>query len=185
MVRKAEKAGVVVRTCSGTDEEIAEYQRMLEGTFARSRKRPPHPFALYRALVRSLIPPGRLLFLAAEANGSTLAMSLFVHDEHEMFYTSGTSLPDVGRYAPNNLIQWHAIRFAVERALRRYDLGGTGIPGVDRFKQSFGGRPHVYAKIVWRSRTARVIAGAYLRSRPLAQRIRFALSGTRHESESH
>lgn len=173
MVRKAEKAGVVVRRCEGTDEEIARYYRMLEGTFAKSGRRPPHPAAFFGALVRALIPADRLLFLAAEAAGRVLAMALFVHDDEEMFFTSGTSLPDVGEYAPNNLIQWYAIRGAAERGLRVYDLGGTGVAAIDRFKRSFGGRPHAYAKLVWRSRAMGVVATTYLRSRPLLESLRF------------
>jgi len=176
MVRKAERAGVTVRRCSGTDEEAALLYGMLEGTFAKSGFRPPHPSTFYRAMCRHLIPPDRLLFLAAEAGGRILAMALCVHDDREMFFTSGTSLPDVGAFAPNNLLQWHAIQFAVERGLRVYDLGGTGRAGIDLFKMSFGGRPHAYGKFAWRSPAARVVVSVYGLARPALERARFLWS---------
>jgi len=179
MVRKSEKAGVAVHRCAGTEEEIALFYRMLEGTFAKSGVRPPHPFRFYRALVRHLMPADRLLLLAARADARTLAMGLFVHDDEQIFFTSGTSLPGVAAYAPNNLIQWHAIQFAVERGLRRYDLGGTGRPSIDRFKTSFGGRPHAYLKAIWRSPVAQAAGSAYLVARPWLERARFLASRAR------
>jgi len=179
MVRKAERSGVCVRQCRGTTEEITTYYGMLRGTFAKSGVRPPHPEELYRALVRHLIPADRLLFLAAELGGRTLAMALFVHDDREMFFTSGTSLPGVGAYAPNNLIQWHAIQFAVARGLRLYDLGGTGRVLIDRFKTSFGGRRHAYVKASWRSPLMRAASSVYLRTRPSLERVWFLLSRLR------
>lgn len=179
MVRKAERAGVTVRQCAGTEDEVGEYYRMLEGTFAKSGLRPPHPARFYRALARHLIPADRLLFLSAEVDGKTLAMAMFVHDEREMFFTSGTSLPDVSAYAPNNLLQWRAIQFAVRRGLRRYDVGGTGRPSIDRFKASLGGVPHAYTRLTWQSRLMRVAAATYLRARPSLERARFVLSRLR------
>ncbi len=179
MVRKSEKAGVVVRRCAGTDEELTLYYDLLQGTFAKLGRRPPHPLAFYRALVRSLIPADRLLFIAAEAAGRVLAMALFVHDDAEIMFMSGTSAPDVGDYAPNNLIQWHAIKFAVERGLRVYDLGGASIPSVARFKRSFGGRPHMHAKVVLRSGPLRAVAAMYFWSRPLVERFRFRVASLR------
>jgi len=173
MARKAEKAGVVVHRCVGSERETAEFYRMLQGTFAKSGIRPPHPFGLYRALVHHLVRADRLLFLAAKAGDRTLAMALFVHDDHEIFFTSGTSLPGVGAYAPNNLIQWHAIQFAVERGLRLYDLGGTGRPSIDRFKTSLGGRPHTYVRVIWRAPIMRAVASAYFLARPVLERARF------------
>jgi Acetyltransferase (GNAT) domain len=173
MVRKAEKGGVTVRRCTGTHEEAALFYGMLEGTFAKSGLRPPHPFKFYQAMWRHLIPSDRLLFLAAEADGRILAMALCVHDDREMFFTSGTSLPGVGGYAPNNLLQWHAIQFAIERGLRVYDLGGTGRAGIDQFKMSFGGRPYAYAKFAWRSPAARMAVSAYGLARPALERVRF------------
>jgi CelD/BcsL family acetyltransferase involved in cellulose biosynthesis len=179
MVRKAERAGVVVRRCEGTDDEVSRYYRMLEGTFAKSSRRPAHPQGFYRALVRGLVPADRLLFVAAEAGGRVLAMAVFVHDTEEMCFLSGTSLPDVAAYAPNNLLQWYAIRFAVERGLRVYDLGGTGTAAVERFKRSVGARPHRYAKLVWRSRALGVVATAYLRARPVLDSMRFRVARLR------
>ena len=106
-------------------------------------------------------------------------MGLFVHDDEEIFFTSGTSLPGVGEYAPNNLIQWHVIQFAVERGLRRYDLGGTGRASIDRFKLSLGGHPHAYVRATWRSPVMRTVASAYLLARPLLERARFLASRVR------
>ena len=179
MVRKAEKAGVVVERCAGGPSDLALFYRMLEGTFAKSGRRPPHRLRFYRAMLEHLLPKDRLLFLSARADDRILAMGLFVHDEEEIFFTSGTSLPGVGAYAPNNLIQWSVIQFAVERGLKRYDLGGTGRASIDRFKLSLGGYPHAYVGATWRSPVMRTVASAYLLARPLLERARFLTSRTR------
>ncbi len=175
MVRKAEKNSVIVRTLEGKPEDIALFYKMLEGTFAKSGVLPPHPKVFYDALVRHLMPEGMLLFLAAELKGKIIAMGLFPYNRHEIHYLSGTSLPEAGKVAANNLIQWEVIKFALRNGIKIYDLGGVGIPSIDRFKASFGATLAHYQRYIWMDAWARIAYGVYLKTQPFVERTRFVL----------
>ncbi len=183
MVRKAEKEGVVARRLSGTPEEVSQFYGMLETVFAKRGLNPPHPIAFYQALARNLGPQGRLLFLSAELNGRPLAMGLFPHDDHEIHYLSGASLPEGNKLAANNLVQWETIKYAAERRLKLYNLGGRGIASIDKFKASFGGVVHDYYGIAWRSPLARAVETGFLAAKPLLDLVKHKLSrgGREHD----
>ena len=172
MARKAKKNGVIVRRLSGTSEEISLFYSMLKETFAKSGSRPPHPLRFYKALIRHLMPSGMLLFLGAEVNGSIVAMGLFPYNKQEIHYLSGTSLPEAGRVAANNLIQWEVIKFAALNNIRFYDLGGTGIPAIDKFKASFGARRVNYLRYTWLTPRARIAYRIYTMFLGLRKKVR-------------
>jgi len=161
MVRKAEKYGVRVVQGSGSISEIERFYNMLKIVFAKSNSSPPHPLSLYKSIVRHLMPENRLLILSAVLNEKIIAMGIFVHDSKEMHFLSGASLPEAYKTGANNLIQWYAIKFAVENRLKIYDLGGKGIPSIDKFKASFGGEVHRYGRVVLRSKTAFIAERLY------------------------
>lgn len=151
MVRKAIKLGVKVERLKGTPQEISEFYQMLQSTFAKSGVVPPHPKSFYQALANILIPEKKLLFLTAKFEEKTAAFGFFPFDHKEIHYLSGASLPDFNKVAPNNIIQWEVIKFAVEENILFYDLGGIGISGIDKFKSSFGGEVKSYKKLIWMS----------------------------------
>jgi len=161
MIRKAKRAGVEIRRCKGTNEELGIFYEMLKGTFAKSGLLPPHPLAFYEACVRNLMAENRLLFLSANIEGKSIAMGFFPHDENGIHFTSGTSLSNVSKYAPNNLIHWEVISFAVKNGLSFYDMGGAGMPSIDRFKKSMGGVFEFQPRIVWKSLLTKMAARIY------------------------
>jgi len=177
MIRKAEKNDVRILRLEGTEGDIEQFYGMLKATFAKSGSRPPHSKRFYATLVRKLLEGDHMLFLAAELRGERIAFGMFPFNAHEMQYLSGTSSPTGNAVAANSLIQWEAIRFAVGRGLRRYDLGGGGIASIDKFKMSFGGRPEIYSRYTWMVPWLRGALGVYLKVRPLTQNIRTRFTG--------
>jgi lipid II:glycine glycyltransferase (peptidoglycan interpeptide bridge formation enzyme) len=144
MVRKAEKNCLKVRPLTGSKTEVRAFHRMLEVTFARSGLRPPYSLAFYEAFLAELRLHDRVLFLSAEHKDEPVAFGVFPFNSSEIHYVSGASSPLGKSMAANSLIQWEVFRFAVGRGLRRYDLGGGGIPSIDRFKASFRGTLETY-----------------------------------------
>lgn len=161
LIRKAEKMGVKLVQCQGTEADLKVFYNMLKMVFAKSGTLPPHSMSLYRSIINNLIPEKMLLFLSAVLNGDTIAMGLFIHDGEEIHFLSGASLEEAYRTGTNNLIQWGVIRYAVENNLKYYDLGGKGIASIDKFKASFGGQTHSYGRIVWKTKGALLAEGAY------------------------
>ncbi len=161
MVRKAEKLGVKLCRSKGSMDEIELFYEMLKHVFAKSGKLPPHPLRLYKSIAKYLIPEKRFLMLSAKIEGKVIAMGIFIYDSEEMHFLSGASLPEAYKTGANNLIQWYAIKFAVENGIKEYDLGGKGIPSIDKFKASFGGEVHRYGRVVLRSKTAFIAERLY------------------------
>jgi predicted N-acyltransferase len=171
-IRKAEREGVRVIRLAGEEEDVDRFHAMLTATFAKSATVPPHSKRFYAALLRELLAGEHALFLAAERDGERLAFGIFPFNAYEMQYLSGTSSPAGNALGANSLIQWEAIRFAVGRGIRRYDLGGAGIASIDKFKTSFGGRPEIYTRYTWMAPWLRGALNAYLAARPVLQNVR-------------
>lgn len=164
MVRKAEKNGVVVRTISPTENDVTNYYNMLRQTFRRQGRRPPHPFPFFQAIRSHLAPAGLLRFMVAEKGSRLVAGALFLCHGRRMVYLSGSSTEEGGRLAANSLIQWIAMRQAADNGIVEYDLGGAGVhAAIDKFKASFGGKPSVHHRWVYRSWPIQLMEPIYRR----------------------
>lgn len=176
MVRKAVKSGVIVRRCDGTHEEVNKFYEMMISVFKKSLGIPPHPKEYYMACAKELVSTGKMLFLSAEVDGKMIAAGLFPFDKSEIHYMSGASNFEYKKYAANNLIQWEVIQFAVEKGIKKYDLGGVGLSSIDKFKESVGGTPVSYNRFVWRSRSLSLLEQPYLSLRTMLNRWKARMS---------
>lgn len=151
MTRKAEKAGVVARTVQPDASWIAGYYEMLRATFARQGLAPPHPLSFYRQMI-PLSAAGVVRCVSAEVEGTMVAGCVFVIDGKRMLYLSGVANEQGMTLAATSLLQWHAIKEAIALGVTEYDMGGLGVPSIDKFKRSFGGRDATHGRWVYRSR---------------------------------
>ena len=161
MIRKAQKFGLKIIRSEGTNEEIKIFYNMLKRVFSKSKMLPPHPLSLYKSIVYNLNQIERLLILSAVFNDKVIATSFFVYDNKMIYFLSGASSEEAYKTGANTLIHWEAIKFAVENGIAEYDLGGKGIPSIDKFKASFGGEVHRYGRVVLRSKTAFIAERLY------------------------
>ncbi len=148
-VRKAQKYNVKIRELIGKEEEIDLFYKMLKITFKKRKDVPHHPKKFFEVLIKYFLPAKKLLFLGAETKGRVVAMGLFLFNTKEIYYLSGASFPEYNKHGVNNLIQWYVIRFASQNKLKQYNFGGKGIPSIDFFKSSFGGKVKSYEKRIW------------------------------------
>ena len=151
MVRKAEKAGVVARTVQPSEQWITSYYEMLGLTFTRQGLAVPHPLSFYRQMI-TLSNAGIARCVAAEVDGKMIAGSIFLVDDKRMLYLSGVANEQGMTLAATSLLQWHAIKGAIRLGVTEYDMGGLGVPSIDKFKRSFGGRDFAHSRWVYRSR---------------------------------
>ncbi|NHR06913.1 peptidoglycan bridge formation glycyltransferase FemA/FemB family protein [Chromobacterium haemolyticum] len=151
MTRKAEKAGVVVSSLLPDEKWIADYYGMLIGTFARQNLKVPHPLSFYRQMI-SLSKEGVAHCVNATMNGEMIAGGIFLIDGSRMLYLSGAANELGMRSAATSVLQWHAIKEAIRLGVTEYDMGGLGVPSIDKFKRSFGGYEFTHSRWVHRSR---------------------------------
>lgn len=161
MVRKAEKSGVIAQFVMPDPEEVQGYYEMLAGTFRRQGIPPPHPFSFYQAICSHLGPTGHLEFIQAKAGDRMVAGGIFLCFGKRMMYLSGTASEEGARLAASSLVQWAAMKRAIDRGVAEYDMGGTGNARIDRFKESFGGHPAVHHRWIYRTWPVRLAETAY------------------------
>ncbi|RME44619.1 MAG: GNAT family N-acetyltransferase [Caldilineae bacterium] len=145
-VRKAEANGVEI--VEATDAGIVEeYYRMCEEVY-RDAGRPPHlSRKFYRLLWERFAGTETLKVRLAKRGGQLLAGAMFLLHRRTAYYLSGASYRAGLPFRPNNLLQWRFIVWAAGRGYHRYDMGGAVVPGITRFKLSFGGTLHPYTRL--------------------------------------
>lgn len=150
-IRKAEKEGVVIREASGPDD-LATYYRMHCETYGRSGLA-PHPEAYFQRIWEDFIPAGFARVFFAERDGKVIAADNETTFKRAMGGWTAAGMIEGSKIGANNLLHWHAIRWAVENGYDWYD-SGEGFPdatsgknkGLTDFKKSFGGAVYPYFK---------------------------------------
>jgi lipid II:glycine glycyltransferase (peptidoglycan interpeptide bridge formation enzyme) len=150
-IRLAAKKGVVVRSSS----DIESFHSLMTATGSRDGFG-VHSLAYYQAAYRLFFPAEMCELLVAEYEGQWLAALMVFFHEGRAWYLYGASSDDHRNLMPSYLLQWEAIRLALQRGCHQYDLWGVpdepvadleagfqqrsdGLWGVYRFKRGFGG----------------------------------------------
>ncbi len=151
-IRLAKRKGVQVQ--ESNDLEI--FQELLEITSDRDEFG-VHSLAYYQKLYELFQPQGSCaMFLAYYETEPLGGVMVFAHGERA-WYLHGASTNRRRNFMPNYLLQWKAIRWAISRGCKAYDLWGVpdeeegtlektfsqrsdGLWGVYRFKRGFGGQ---------------------------------------------
>lgn len=136
-IRKAQRLGVTVE--EATDIEFAdEYDAQLQDVFAKQSLVPPYGVERIRLLIEHLLPTGNLLLLRVrEPEGRCIATGIFLGMYDTAYFWGNASWRKDQHFCPNELLQWHVMRYWKQRGMTRYDLCGTGTG----YKAKYGGRP--------------------------------------------
>jgi SAM-dependent methyltransferase/CelD/BcsL family acetyltransferase involved in cellulose biosynthesis len=134
-IRKAQSVGLTVEDADDP-AVVDEYYDLYRSLMRRKGRRPPFGRDVARALYGHLKPAGALLApRVKDQEDRVLAVGLFPHGAGRLYFWSGASREDGHHLCPNDLMHWTAMRLAVARGLRAYNMSGHG-----RFKRKFGGR---------------------------------------------
>lgn len=150
LIRRAEKDGVVVTASKDPEKDLEQFIRLHDET----RKR--HGFtaytnAFFRSQVRRFSELRELTLYLATFQGEVIASSIHMHAFGETSYHHGASSAAHSKVPASYLLQWTAIRDALERGDRMYNFWGVAPPstnphpiphpfsGVTLFKTGFGG----------------------------------------------
>jgi lipid II:glycine glycyltransferase (peptidoglycan interpeptide bridge formation enzyme) len=173
-VRKALKSGVTVEPV--TDREFMDlFFPMVEASYGRHQAVSPHPKQFFLSMYDRLMPQGLMGMFAAKYQGQVVAAALVPHDRLEARCMSIASIPEYHQHFPNNLLQWQIITWACAAGFERYDFGGKGDPGINRFKETFGPSPYAYAFYWHASPPVALARTLVLRAWPRVQWWRYQL----------
>jgi lipid II:glycine glycyltransferase (peptidoglycan interpeptide bridge formation enzyme) len=176
-IRLAQKKGVI----SQPSQDIETFYQLMMATAQRDAFG-VHTLGYYQKAYQIFRPLGECELFIAEYEGEPLAgLMVFAHGSRA-WYLYGASTEQHRELMPTYLVQWEAMRWAIQRGCSTYDLWGVpdddeadleanftqradGLWGVYRFKRGFGGilrrsagsyervyNPALYAIYHWRLR---------------------------------
>lgn len=141
-VRKAQKSGVQIEHARD-DDFAADYYTQLKQVFARQSLVPTYSLERVQQLIRCMLPSENVLFLRArDPQGACIATSIYVGANKMAIYWGNASFRDSLHWRPNELMNWHAIRYWKQRGTEMFDWGGEADYG--RYKRKYGGSPLAY-----------------------------------------
>jgi predicted N-acyltransferase len=146
-IRKAERAGVVVRR-GKTTADFLKYRDVFNHCCKRWKRR---PFLRQTFFVRlSELDPEHVRLWLAEYRDRVIAGLLNFRLNGSVQNWGSVSFSSTWDVAPNNLLHARAIQDAVHMGCRCYNFGeNPGLPGVDDFKKTFGTRQRSYNSFRW------------------------------------
>jgi hypothetical protein len=141
-IRKAQKSGIRVE--EARDAAFAdEYYQQLQQVFSRQSLVPTYNLDRVRQLVRCMLPSNNVLFLRARRpDGVCIATSIYVGLNKIAVYWGNASFREFLHWRPNELMNWHAMRYWKQRGIESFDWGGEADYG--RYKRKYGGNPLAY-----------------------------------------
>jgi lipid II:glycine glycyltransferase (peptidoglycan interpeptide bridge formation enzyme) len=156
MIRKAEKSNLQVNNVFPNKRWIDEYFDLLKVTFEKQGLSVPHPISFFEQ-IPSLVKEGVAICLDVQDEGKMIAGAIFVIGDTRMTYLSGVANRQGMQLAAPSLLQWFAMKTAINLNIRDYDLGGLGVESIDKFKRSFGGYEVQHTRLVFGSQTFKLL----------------------------
>ncbi|GID27010.1 lipid II:glycine glycyltransferase FemX [Paractinoplanes brasiliensis] len=124
-IRKAERSGVTIEESVADPTFADDFYDQLRDVFAKQNLVPTYPIDRVRALIRHLAPAGRLLLLRArDASGRCIATAVLPWHHRTMYFWGGASYRTDQHLRPNELLIWHALRWARSHGLTEFDFVG-------------------------------------------------------------
>lgn len=134
-IKKAEKAGVIIKRNQNYDEFYEIYRIHL-------KRKKYHVVPYHKP---SLKTAGTLF--TAEFNGEVLGGNIYIEDQdHMLLRTAATKIIDNDKCLntlkgnASHLIHWEAMKYAKEKGIKEFDMGGLYTDSINLFKESFGGK---------------------------------------------
>lgn len=158
LVGRAEREGVVVTASLNPNEDLDIYFKLQEETFKRHHF-VPYRESYIRAQVKRFAPLGQAIVYVARYQGEPVAASVHMSYAGITSYHHGASTHKYSKIPASYLLQWTAIREALERGDDVYNFWGIAprktnaegqeviidpkhpFAGVTTFKTGFGGHP--------------------------------------------
>jgi lipid II:glycine glycyltransferase (peptidoglycan interpeptide bridge formation enzyme) len=139
-IKRAEKAGIVINQDQGVDEFYNIYKKHFK---AKGYLRFAEPVSI-------LSKCGKLF--TAVYNGEILGGHVYLEDKDHIVYYRGATIITNDKQLntlkgnASRLLHWEAIKYAKEKGIKEFDLGGLGLyhDSINAMKESFGGKRVTY-----------------------------------------
>ena len=136
MIRKAERNDIqIIEATNGTDLNI--FYQLYQKTMKRLGS-PPQPYQFFARMWDIFYPQNLRIFLATY-EGKYIAGKLFLLHKDVIYQVYGCSLREYLNLAPNDLLQWHIIKWGNENKFSYTSFGRAREgEGTTLFKKQWG-----------------------------------------------
>lgn len=129
-IRSTERGGSEIDMRRGTVDDLPIFVALRDAHSARlgyARR----PDAYYEALWHAMEPGGHLSIFVAERQGEPVCAQLVVTFGDACHLLEAAWSGEHGRLRPNDLLDWHVMKWAKQQGYRSADLGGVEQPVMD------------------------------------------------------
>lgn len=150
-LRKSNQLGVKIREAK-SESDVNDYYRIIKETYLRSGFS-PFPLKFYEDVFRAFRDSNQIKLLFAIYDEKPIATTAFLIDPSMVYSWTGGSLREYARYNGYTFIWRYMIENAKEQGHALFDLTGIDrkLPGLARFKRSFGARLCTFPALKWHS----------------------------------
>ena len=145
MIRKAEKCGLKAKIIKPSNDWLEDFYFLLKQVYKKQKRNPPHPLNFYLNL--KSLKDNQICCIEVKKGKEIIAAGIFIIDNNNLYFLSGASNITGNKLSAPSLIQWTAMKNFINK-VNTYDMGGIGIPSIDKFKKSFGGEIYTYKRII-------------------------------------
>lgn len=136
-VKKARRSGITIAV-DESGEDLDEFMRIYAGTMKRREAGSWYyfPKSFFEAINSEL--RGQFAYFHAYLDGRIVSTELVLVSETSVYSFLGGTDSSAFEFRPNGLLKYEVIRWAQERGIQRFVLGGGAAPGdgIERFKRS-------------------------------------------------
>ncbi|MDG6994623.1 MAG: peptidoglycan bridge formation glycyltransferase FemA/FemB family protein [Nitrososphaerota archaeon] len=150
-LRKSNQLGVKIREAKD-ESEVGDYYRIIKETYLRSGFS-PFPLSFYEDVFRTFKDSNQIKLLFAIYDEKPIATTAFLIDPNMVYSWTGGSLREYARYNGYTFIWRYMIENAKKQGHAVFDLTGIDrrLPGLARFKRSFGAELCTFPALKWHS----------------------------------
>jgi lipid II:glycine glycyltransferase (peptidoglycan interpeptide bridge formation enzyme) len=167
-----------IRKAQQSDIDVAPFRdarlffRMVNDTYRRHGTTSFQQEGFFMGMMNDLIERDLLWSWSASFEGKVVAACLFLHDDQEVHFVSGGSLPENGNLPTSYILHWTAIQAAVRAGLKVYNSDASQIRSIDQFKESF--RPDLKDRftLIWSPSPVRLAQKAYITGHSYVRKLR-------------
>jgi hypothetical protein len=165
-IRKAEKQGVSVRQTNASRDFYLLYCSVVKA----QGKEAPFTEEQFCGFCNSVQSAGLgRVYEARDADGRLHTAALVTFDARTAFYTLSATDPELRVSGANSLLLWEIFR-DLSSPIRSFDMVGTNVRSLTRFKKHFGGTAIEYPEhIYYSSWLVRLLATSYDKLRLVRQ----------------
>ncbi len=146
--QKIPKAQELVTVTTGDD--VAEFYRLQNLSYARQGLQPPFSFEFLQRLDSALAAhQQRAIFFATDRQSGTIHASAYmIWDAHSAYFLMAGDDPALRQSGAGILVAWEAIRYAGHvLELPVFDFAGSMLRPIERVRRQFGARQIPYFRV--------------------------------------